>query len=170
LLGNITNVKNLDMNYANYEKAIVLLHGVKVVGWPLDDFVSPSDVTNITDMRKLRDAWKAGACKWVRLTQAELDAHCASIEVRESSGEVVGKPRKKRSDAGVARGKRRRDDKENAGPKGPRSKRSKVSGAAAKKVSKRNPKQPSSAEYIDSSDEEDYGGGDDEDDSGEGSS
>jgi hypothetical protein len=53
------------MNYANYEKAIVLLHGVKVIGWPLEEFVGPSDITNITDMRKLHDTWKMGACKWV---------------------------------------------------------------------------------------------------------
>jgi hypothetical protein len=139
------------MNYANYEKAIMLLHGVKVVGWPLEAFVSPSDVTNITDMRKLRDAWKTGACKWVRLTQAELDAHAASIEARQRDGEVVGKQRKKRSDAGVARGKRKRDDKENAGPK---PKKSKVAQRSTKKVSKGKSKQPSSAEFIGSSDED----------------
>ena len=77
----LINAKNLEMNYANYEKAIVLLHGVKVVGWPLEEFVSPSDITNATDMRKLCDTQKTGACKWVQLTQMELDAHSASIDV-----------------------------------------------------------------------------------------
>jgi len=154
------------MNYANYERAIVLLYGVKVVGWPLEEFVSPSDITNITNMRKLRDAWKAGACKWVRLTQAELDAHAASIEARQKSGEVVGKPRKKRSDAGIARGKRKRGDKENMGPK---SKRSKVSQRAMKKTSKGKPKRPSSAESISSSDEDSEDREDDGDMSSEGS-
>lgn len=154
------------MNYANYEKAIVLLYGVKIVGWPLEGFISPSNITSITDMRKLRDVWKTGACKWVRLTQAELDAHAASIEARQKNGEVVGKPRKKRSDAGVARGKRKRDDKENAGAK---SKRSKVGQHATKKASKGKSKQPSSAEFIDSSDEDNYGCGDEEDGSGEAS-
>ena len=99
------NAKNLDMNYVNYEKAIMLLHGVKIVGWPLEAFVSPSDVTNVIDIRKLRDAWKSGACKWVRLTAAELNIHAASLEEREKNGEAVRKPRKKRSDAGVTRGK-----------------------------------------------------------------
>jgi hypothetical protein len=159
------------MNYANYEKAIVLLHGVKVVGWPLEEFVSPSDITNTTDMRKLRDAWKTGACKWVRLTQTELDAHSASIEVREKNGEVVGKPRKKRSDAGVIRGKRKRDDKENAGTNaGTKSKRSKAGRRATKKAQKTKTKKSLSAEFIDSSDEEDdEHGGHEDDDSSEGS-
>jgi hypothetical protein len=154
------------MNYANYEKAIVLLYGVKVVGWPLNEFVSPSDVTNINDMRKLRDAWKTGACKWVRLTQAELDTHSASIEARQMNGEVVGKPRKKRSDAGVTRGKRKRDNKENMGT---RPKRSRVS-QRAKKVPKGKSKQPSSAEFVYSSDEEDgsQGDGDVDEDEDEG--
>jgi hypothetical protein len=144
------------MNYVNYEKAIMLLHGVKIVGWPLEAFVSPSDITNIIDMRKLRDAWKSGACKWVRLTQAELDTHAASMDERQKNGEVVGKPRKKRSDAGVRRGKRKRDDKENAGPS---SKRPKTAQRAAKKnapkkVVKAKSKQPVSAEFISSSEDD----------------
>jgi len=154
------------MNYANYEKAIMLLHGVKVIGWPLEEFVSPSDITNITEMRKLCNAWKTGACKWVRLTQVDLDAHAASIEARQKNGEVVGKPRKKRSDAGVARGKRKRGDKENMRPK---SKRSKVSQRAKKTASKGKSKRPSSAEFISSSDEDEDDREDDGDMSGEGS-
>jgi hypothetical protein len=147
------------MNYVNYEKAIMLLHGVKIVGWPLEAFVSPSDVTNVIDIRKLRDAWKSGACKWVRLTAAELNIHAASLEEREKNGEAVGKPRKKRSDAGVTRGKRKRDDKENAGPSAKRSKGSQR-GSKKKTAPKDKSKQPTSAEFIDSSDEEDWNEGD----------
>jgi len=153
------------MNYVNYEKAIMLLHGVKIVGWPLEAFVSPSDVTNVIDIRKLRDAWKSGACKWVRLTAAELNIHAASLEEREKNGEAVGKPRKKRSDAGVTRGKRKRDNKENAGPSAKRSKGSqrgaKKAVKAVKAVANGKSKQPTSSEFIDSSDEEDSNEGDD---------
>lgn len=153
------------MNYVNYEKAIMLLHGVKIVGWPLEAFVSPSDVTNVIDIRKLRDAWKSGACKWVRLTAAELNIHAASLEEREKNGETVGKPRKKRSDAGVTRGKRKRDDKENAGPSAKRSKGSqhgakKKAAKVVKTAAKGKSKQPTSAEFIDSSDKEDWNEGD----------
>jgi hypothetical protein len=153
------------MNYVNYEKAIMLLHGVKIVGWPLEAFVSPSDVTNVIDIRKLRDAWKSGACKWVRLTAAELNIHAASLEEREKNGEAVGKPRKKRSDAGVTRGKRKRDNKENAGPSAKRSKGSqrgaKKAVKAVKAAANGKSKQPTSSEFIDSSDEEDSNEGDD---------
>ena len=164
-LGNITNAKNLDMNYVNYDKAIMLLHGVKIIGWPLEAFVSPSDVTNVIEIRKLRDAWKSGSCKWVRLTEAELNAHAASLEEREKNGKTIRKPRKKRSDAGVPRGKRKRDDKENAGPSAKRSKAQRgAKKRAGKKAAGGKSKQPTSAEYIYSSDEEDRDEGDDEDD------
>jgi len=155
------------MNYVNYEKAIMLLHGVKIVGWPLEAFISPSEITNIVDMRKLRDAWKSGACKWVRLTQAELDTYAVSLDERQKNGEVVGKPRKKRSDAGVLRGKRKRDDKENSGPSSKRLKR--TAPRATKKnvpktVGKGKSKQPVSAEFIGSS-EDDWDEDDEQSDS-----
>jgi hypothetical protein len=158
------------MNYVNYEKAIMLLHGVKIVGWPLEAFISLSDVTNVIDIRKFHDAWKSGACKWVRLTTAELNIHAPSLEEREKNGEAVGKPRKKRSDAGVMRGKRKQDDKENAGPSAKRSKGSQRGAKKAVKVvkaaAKGKSKQPTSAEFINSSDEEDWNeGGDGEENS-----
>ena len=159
------------MNYVNYEKAIMLLHGVKIVGWPLEAFISLSDVTNVIDIRKLRDAWKSGACKWVRLTAAELNIHAASLEEREKNGEAVGKPRKKRSDAGVTRGKRKRDNKENAGPSAKRSKGSqrgaKKAVKAVKAAANGKSKQPTSSEFIDSSDEEDSNEGDDREENSE---
>jgi hypothetical protein len=48
--GNITNIKKIEMNYVNYETAIVQGHGVKLIGFPLERFVNPSELTNITDM------------------------------------------------------------------------------------------------------------------------
>jgi len=38
------------MSYVNYEKAIMLLYGIKIIGWPLEVFMSLSEVTNIIDM------------------------------------------------------------------------------------------------------------------------
>lgn len=98
------NIKKIEMNYVNYETAIVQGHGIKLIGFPLERFVNPSELTNITDMRWLRNALRSGECKWVRLSQAELDAHAEGLEVHCKDGEVVGKPRK-RSDTGVLRGK-----------------------------------------------------------------
>ncbi|KIM78407.1 hypothetical protein PILCRDRAFT_90586 [Piloderma croceum F 1598] len=140
-LRNITNTKNIDMNYVNYERAIMLLHGVKIVDWPLETFISPSNVTN----------------EW------------------EKNGETVRKPRKKRSDAGITHGKRKWDDKENAGPLAKRSKGfqhgvKKKAAKVVKAVAKGKLKQSTSAEFIDSSDEEDWNEGDDEEDNSKDSS
>jgi hypothetical protein len=160
--GNITNVKKIEMNYINYETAIVQSHGVKLIGFPLVRFVNPSEVTNITDMRRLRNALRSGECKWVRLSQAELDAHAEALEVRRKDGEVVGKPRKKRSDAGVLRGKRKRADmdadKENQGTVSKKKKtsqsltqsKSKAGLQRQKKTPVKLSKQPKSREFIDS--------------------
>jgi hypothetical protein len=100
--GNITQVKKLEMNYTNYETSIVQAYSVQLINWPLDGgVVSPSQITNTADMRKLRNALKAGECRWKQLTAAEMQAHANEIEARRAKGEVIGKPRKQRSDAGV---------------------------------------------------------------------
>jgi len=63
-LGNITQVKKLEMNYANYEMSIVQAYSVQLTGWPLDGgVVSPAHITNTADMRKLRNTLKSGECR-----------------------------------------------------------------------------------------------------------
>ena len=107
------------MNYANYDVSIVQAYGVQLIGWPLNGgVVSPAQITNTADMRKLRNALKSGKCRWKRLTTSEVEAHTDNIEARCANGEVVGKQRKKRSNAGVKR-KRVDDgnDKENERPR-----------------------------------------------------
>lgn len=148
------------MNYANYNTAIVQVHGVKLAGFPLERFVNPSEVTNITDMRRLRNALRSGECKWVRLSQAELDAHAEDLEACCKDGKVVGKPRKKRSDAGVLRGKRKRvdmdGDKENQGTAPKKKKTSQSLDQRKSKAASQRPKmyammskQPKSREFVD---------------------
>ena len=89
------------MNYANYDTSIVLVYSVQLVNWPLDGgVVSPSQLKNTADMRKLRNALKAGECRWKKLTATEVQAHDNEIKSRHVKGEVISKPRKKRSDAG----------------------------------------------------------------------
>ena len=49
------------MNYINYETAIMRNLKIHIVGWPDDiEFKNPSQITCITNLRKLRDAWKWG--------------------------------------------------------------------------------------------------------------
>jgi len=82
--GNITQVKKLEMNYTNYETSIVQAYSVQLINWPLDGgVVSPSQITNTADMRKLRNALKAGECRWKQLTATEMQAHTNKIEAHK---------------------------------------------------------------------------------------
>jgi hypothetical protein len=134
-------------------------------------------VPNITDMRRLRNTLRSGECKWVRLSQAELDAHAEGLKVRRKDGEVVGKPRKKRSDAGVLRGKRKRADmdadKENQGTVLKKKKtsqsltqsKSKAGSQRQKKAPVKLSKQLKSRELIDSDEDDSTDNNEDNEDS-----
>ena len=162
------------MNYANYEVSIVQAYNVKLIGWPLDgDVVSPAQITNTADMCKLRNALKSRECRWKQLTTAEVQAYADEIEARRAKGEVIGKPRKQRSDAGVKR--KRVDnggDKENEGTRSKKQKavQQKKGGsskkASVKKVITKKPQAPTSREYITNSDDNDHSASEDESDDG----
>ncbi|KAG1900423.1 uncharacterized protein F5891DRAFT_1227064 [Suillus fuscotomentosus] len=148
----VTGKKDIGMNYHNYETAIVETYGVRLVGWPHGvNFISPSNIRTVGDIRKLRDALKARTCYWTVLSPAEIKAHTAELEARCSAGDVVHKPRKKRSDAGVPR---KRKAATSTGP----SKENQRMLKRAKRNSAQLPRGPKSAEFVQSSDE----GGDDD--------
>lgn len=97
----LTGKKNITMNYSNYETAVVETYAVRLIGWLASiKFINPSNIGTVGDIRKLRDALKARTCYWTALMPVEVKAHTAELDVRRSAGEVVRKPRKKRSDAG----------------------------------------------------------------------
>ncbi|KAG2354601.1 hypothetical protein BDR07DRAFT_1305442 [Suillus spraguei] len=100
----VTGKKDITMNYNNYNTAIIETYAVKLVGWPQGvKFISPSNIGTVGEIRKLRDALKARTCYWAALTPAEVKLHTAELDACRSAGQVVRQPRKKRSDAGVAR-------------------------------------------------------------------
>ncbi|KAG2063672.1 hypothetical protein BDR04DRAFT_1111264 [Suillus decipiens] len=146
----VTGKKDIMMNYNNYNTAIIETYAVKLVGWPQGvKFISPSNIGTVGEIRKLRDALKARTCYWAALTPAEVKLHTAELDACRSAGQVVRQPRKKRSDAGVARKRKAppttgQAHKENRRP--------------SKKVKKNSSAQhreaPKSAEFIESSDEE----------------
>jgi hypothetical protein len=165
IAGNITQVKKVEMNYVNYETSIVQVYGIKLINWPIDGgVVSPSQITNTADMRKLRNALKAGECRWKQLTAAEVHVHDDEIEARLARGEIIGKPRKQRSDAGVKRKRvdddadkenkrlRLRKQKKTSQPKkGGSSKKAIVKKVTAKKL-----RAPTSREYVSDSDSSEH--------------
>ncbi|KAG1880786.1 hypothetical protein F4604DRAFT_1578410 [Suillus subluteus] len=141
----VTGKKDIAMNYKNYETAVVETYAVRLIGWPSSvKFISPSNIGIIGEIRKLHDTLKARTCYWVALTPAEVKAHTAELDTRRSAGEVVRQPRKKRSDAGLSR-KRKRLPAANKEKNGPSKK--------AKRNSAGHRDGPKSAEFVESSDE-----------------
>ena len=117
--GNITQVKYLEMNYANYETSIVQAYGVQLINWPLETgLLSPLQITNTANMCKLCNVLKYSECKWRQLTITDVEAHARELDACCAGGKVVTRPRKHRSDASVkCRGKEHGVNTENESPK-----------------------------------------------------
>ena len=109
------------MNYINYETAIMCDLKIHIVGWPNDiEFKNPSQITCITYLRKLCDAWKWGDARWEKMMKANVIKLEADLEARKKSTRMEkAKPRAKHSDVGKKHS--RKDgyeaDKENERPR-----------------------------------------------------
>jgi hypothetical protein len=92
------------MNYVNYDKQVVQKRHVKLTGWPNGiNFIPPSNMMCIDDVRSLLHALRTKKCQWVRLSTSEAIEHMEDIERRRVAGEEVGRKRKERSDKGKKR-------------------------------------------------------------------
>ncbi|KAF7351473.1 hypothetical protein MSAN_01579500 [Mycena sanguinolenta] len=75
------------MNYERYFKVVILGYGVIIVGWPKGiDFVSPTYISSVDDMRKLRDAWRDGTCHWKILSVREKEKYRKDYDDKVASG------------------------------------------------------------------------------------
>ncbi|KAG1720457.1 uncharacterized protein EDB91DRAFT_1088833 [Suillus paluster] len=138
-----TLIKRCDIriNYTNFNTAIKEKLGIDLRGWPEDVlFQSPTSINDLNTLRKLRDVLREGSCHWFHMTPRQRDEFVIGLAARHKRGEVIGKPRKKRSDAGVAR---KQKGKENGHP----TKRVQASRTSAQA--------PKSSEFVDTSEEED---------------
>ncbi|KAI6105163.1 hypothetical protein EDD16DRAFT_1486163 [Pisolithus croceorrhizus] len=98
----VTGKKHAMMNYSNYNTSIVKTYGVKLLGWPAGvPFINPSSIGTISEICKLCNALKSRECCWKKLLKAKCSAFSSKLEACCTSGEVVKKPHKKCSDAGV---------------------------------------------------------------------
>ncbi|KAI6022454.1 hypothetical protein BKA83DRAFT_100747 [Pisolithus microcarpus] len=96
--------KKIRINFINFEVAIKARYGIDLLGWPEGvPFQSPRAITNAEHLRTLRDALKAGTCRWAYMSRQQCVQYQDQLKERRSAGELVGKPRKKRSDAGRKR-------------------------------------------------------------------
>src|ERR1700722_6650160 len=93
------------MSYSDYITSIIERYRVKLTGWTYKDFVSPSKIGTITDIRNLRDALREGHCYWIRLSRNEVEAYLSDIQNR---GEEIRRARHQRSDKGKVRKRKQR--------------------------------------------------------------
>ncbi|KAG1810376.1 uncharacterized protein HD556DRAFT_1454248, partial [Suillus plorans] len=77
--------------------------GIDLKGWPEGiPFQSPTSLNAHNTLLKLRNALKDGSCHWFRMSPRQREEYTTQLAVRHKRGETIGKPCKKRSDAGVA--------------------------------------------------------------------
>ncbi|KAI6018737.1 hypothetical protein BKA83DRAFT_4027151, partial [Pisolithus microcarpus] len=96
--------KKIQINFINFEVAIKEKYGIDLRGWPEGvPFQSPRAITSAEHLRTLRDALKAGTCHWAYMSRQQRLEYQDRLKEQRSAGEVVGKPRKKRSDMGRKR-------------------------------------------------------------------
>ncbi|TFK59428.1 hypothetical protein BDN72DRAFT_865159 [Pluteus cervinus] len=108
-LRRITDNPNIQMQYVHFESQIVLQHGVDIVGWNHPTFGNPSQLSSsLEPLKKLHDALVSGACKFVKLTEAECEKRKKEYEAKLANGETEGPQRKPRKDAGRKRGPNKR--------------------------------------------------------------
>ncbi|KAI1783558.1 hypothetical protein LXA43DRAFT_1102405 [Ganoderma leucocontextum] len=95
--------KGATMQYKNFEQAVIIGHGIDLVGWTHKTFSNPGSLpASIEPLRELRNALDSGACHFVRLSHAERERRRRAFEEQVAAGTT--KVRKQRSDIGKKRG------------------------------------------------------------------
>jgi hypothetical protein len=106
---NITNNSKLEMSWQQYEEKIVEHYGVILDGWPVSQFNPGQMSTHLLQI--VLNALEDGTCGWRTLERQDLQDRQVERKAKMASGELNATMRKRRSDAGKARGtysKRRR--------------------------------------------------------------
>lgn len=180
--GLVLNLKNVGMCYVKYDQNIVTKHKVELVGWPASiKFANPSAIGTVDDIRKLRQALKAGECKWIVQSRGHQAAYAKKLAKKIATGKLVVKKRNRRSDFGSKRvskggkktsgqsgkGARKRTgdsepgeseedtDNDNEESRQPPKKKQKVGAAAKAHIQKKLPPAPKSKSFVDTDDEYD---------------
>ncbi|KAI6015773.1 hypothetical protein BKA83DRAFT_4498456 [Pisolithus microcarpus] len=68
--------KKIRINFVNFEVAIKARYGIDLLGW-LEGvpFQSPCAITNTKHLQTLRDALKAGMCRWVYMSRQQCEQY-----------------------------------------------------------------------------------------------
>ncbi|KAJ7328690.1 hypothetical protein DFH08DRAFT_967111 [Mycena albidolilacea] len=99
-LQTIAGRTKIAMNYDNYIKAIVEGKNFGLLGWPRDmDFKRMSKQSAIGPLRTLRDALKAGTCRWAVLSAGQKKKLLADFQEMVDEGKATQKSAKPRGKA-----------------------------------------------------------------------
>jgi hypothetical protein len=80
------------MQYLNYERDTVLLHGVTLEGWTHPEWKNPSELgTSLAPLYELHDALKDGTCRFVKLTAVEQAVRQTKYNTQVANGDVVSR-------------------------------------------------------------------------------
>ncbi|KAF8151388.1 hypothetical protein B0H34DRAFT_801142 [Crassisporium funariophilum] len=91
--------KGLAMNYANYNKAIMLKYHVEFLGWPVNiPFANPSKIGTTPLLRTLCDALHVGTCSWQTMSMQRRQKFASEQRAGKYAGELPKKKCKTRSD------------------------------------------------------------------------
>ncbi|KAK0207392.1 hypothetical protein IW262DRAFT_1302737 [Armillaria fumosa] len=79
----------------------------KGLRWPMGiKFEKLSNLKNLQDLWRLRDALQMMACKWVRMSKKQVEEHDKEMKQHEADGETVKRKRQQRSDANMMKPRR----------------------------------------------------------------
>ena len=92
------------INYRNYELQIVEKYGVVLEGFPLPHVINPEKAGSRKDIEKIWKALRDGSCKWVKLTEAELNARVECNLKLDKEGKSLYHHRKSRQSKTLGEG------------------------------------------------------------------
>ncbi|KAJ7243701.1 hypothetical protein C8J57DRAFT_1243302 [Mycena rebaudengoi] len=100
-----TNNKQTVMSYQHYDSDVRAAHKVEIVGWPMGEipFRTIGKISEMGQLRKLREMLQSGEIKWVNMTKSQLTELNANLAARRTANGGSLKTRKPRADKGKSR-------------------------------------------------------------------
>ncbi|KAJ7144073.1 hypothetical protein C8R44DRAFT_865070 [Mycena epipterygia] len=116
LMGLISKKTRVAMNYENYMASMVEGKNIGLVGWPQGvELKRMSLQSALPPLKILRDALKAGTCRWKVLTPTERQRILNNFEDMVEKGQAKAKAKGRRRGRGASRVKRSSSDEDESG-------------------------------------------------------
>ena len=107
-LGKVCKKSSAEIAWKYYPAQVGLRYEVKLEGFPREEICDPSNLS-VDELTKLRESLKDGTCHFRELSPEEINTLRATIDKQTKDGENPWGKRKRRSDAGKPKKKRKTD-------------------------------------------------------------